>query len=116
MPTEVLREESVERARFLLQSAAPGRYNLVGHNCEHAATWCVTGFPESHQVRIGLYLNAGFGAATVLAVSLASRSSNPPPRCMLATMAIGCLVVTSYHVHQGRFVREIDRAWRTRRR
>ncbi len=114
MPTSLARAERVARARFLIETAAPGRYNLFGHNCEHAATWCATGFPESHQVRIGLYLNLLRSTATALLASYAYRRAGRIPRWIIVTTLIGFWAVTEYHVHQGRFVREIDRAWRAR--
>lgn len=114
MPTSLPREERVARARFLVETAAPGRYNLFGHNCEHAATWCATGFPESHQVRIALYLNMIRSGATTLLASYAYRKVRRIPRWVIVTTVISFRAVTQYHIHQGRFVREIDRAWRAR--
>jgi HRAS-like suppressor 3 len=114
MPTSLPREERVARTLFLVETAATGRYNLFGHNCEHAATWCATGFPESHQVRVGLYLNMIRSATTASLASYAYRKAGRIPRWIIAATLIGFWAVTEYHVHQGRFVREIDRAWRAR--
>jgi hypothetical protein len=111
-PTALPREECIERAYFLLRTAAPGRYNLFGHNCEHAATWCATGFPESHQVRVGLYLNMLRGGGTSLVAAWFARNSRRLPPWIPITTAIFFLLTIQYHIHQGRFVREIDRAWR----
>jgi len=111
-PTSLPRHERVARARFLVKTAAPGRYNLLGHNCEHAATWCSTGFPESHQVRVGLYLNLIRSCATAFAASYLYRRAGRIPGWVIVTTVVGFWAVTEYHVHQGRFVREIDRAWR----
>ncbi len=45
------REEIVRRALWLVERA-PQPYNLIGHNCEHIANWCATGYYiESHQTR-----------------------------------------------------------------
>ena len=44
------REETVRMARDLLDQ---GDYSLVTNNCEHLATYCVTGKPVSRQVRRG---------------------------------------------------------------
>jgi hypothetical protein len=114
MPTSLPREERVARARFLVETAAPGRYNLFGHNCEHAATWCATGFPESHQVRIGLYLNMLRSTMTTIFASYAYRKLGRIPRWVIVTTVLSFLAVTQYHIHQGRFVREVDRAWHAR--
>jgi hypothetical protein len=54
-------QETVERARSRVGESG---YHLVGNNCEHFATWCVTGTTKSRQV----------GAATV-ATSLATVGS-----------------------------------------
>jgi hypothetical protein len=114
MPTSLPRSERVARARFLVETAASGRYNLFGHNCEHAASWCATGFPESHQVRVGLYLNMFRSAATAVPASYAYRKAGRIPRWIVVATLVGFWAVTEYHVHQGRFVREIDRAWLAR--
>jgi len=44
-------EEIIRRAEWLLLNHPPGRYNLIGWNCESAATFCVNGLRESSQVR-----------------------------------------------------------------
>jgi hypothetical protein len=41
------REETVRRAEAMVGGSG---YNLFTNNCEHLATWCVTGEPESRQV------------------------------------------------------------------
>ena|SRR5438105_4072324 len=115
-PTALPRQERVERALFLVSTAAPGRYNLFGHNCEHVATWCATGFPESHQVRVGLYVNMLRSLGTVIAASAAYRVYRRMPMWIPLTTLIFFLITMQYHIHQGRFVREIDRAWRASRR
>lgn len=115
MPTALPRQERVERARFLVGTAIPGRYNLIGHNCEHVATWCVVGFPESAQVRLGLYVNLAVGLALAVFVTSAVRARRPLPVIPLLTIILGRLwLVGQYHIHAGRFVREIDRTWQTR--
>ncbi len=115
LPPALPRPERVERARFLVGTAVPGRYNLIGHNCEHAATWCVTGFPESAQVRLSLYINLAFGFALASFITSAVRTRKPLPAIPLLALILGRLwMVSQYHIHAGRFVREIDRAWRNR--
>ena len=42
------REEIVERA---LSKVGDGGYRLVTNNCEHFATWCLTGSKQSKQIR-----------------------------------------------------------------
>ncbi len=44
------RDESVERAKWLVEHHPPGAYNLFGRNCETIANWCSTGYTYSYQV------------------------------------------------------------------
>ena len=44
------REETVRRTRELLNQKD---YSLISNNCEHLATWCVTGKASSRQVKRG---------------------------------------------------------------
>ena len=111
MPTTLPATECIERARFLASTATPGRYNLIGHNCEHAATWCATGFPESHQIRVGMYANLIRGVITLLAASR-FRGSPRVMKFVLASTIFAVLINVQYHLHARRFVHEIDRAWR----
>jgi hypothetical protein len=42
----------IDRSLWLLKNHPPGRYNLLGHNCESMANWCATGwYSESNQSR-----------------------------------------------------------------
>jgi Lecithin retinol acyltransferase len=52
------RANIVHRANWLAANHPQGRYNLIGWNCEHAATFCVNGFRESTQVRAILFVLA----------------------------------------------------------
>jgi Lecithin retinol acyltransferase len=116
LPEALPREERVERALFLCSHAAPGRYNLFGRNCEHVTTWCAAGFPESSQVRAGLYVNMLVGLGLAVTATWAVKRSHKPPVGLVLTLALlRASLVLQYHVHQGHFVREIDRAWRMRR-
>ncbi len=66
------RKEIVDRAEWLLRQPTAGRYNLLGSNCEHVASWCATGYYESLQVR------QVFGSTGILALSyLATYKSLP---------------------------------------
>ncbi len=42
------------------------RYNLVTNNCEHFATWCVTGRARSRQIRRGVQLAGVLIAPAIL--------------------------------------------------
>jgi lecithin:retinol acyltransferase len=51
------REKIVARARWLAEQSPElprQSYNLIGHNCEHIANWCVCGYTESHQYKRAL--------------------------------------------------------------
>ena len=55
-------EETVQRVRQFLSGH---NYSLIQNNCEHMATYCVTGKPSSRQVRrgtIGLIFTTILGA------------------------------------------------------
>ncbi len=60
-------DEVVERARERLSEQ---KYSLIFNNCEHFATWCMTGKAESTQVRRAIGATVVFvgGVLTVVAV------------------------------------------------
>ena len=58
-------EETVWRAESMLGATG---YHLISYNCEHLASWCVTGIAESRQVE-GLF--AASSTATVALVATA---------------------------------------------
>jgi Lecithin retinol acyltransferase len=88
LPSALSRGEILARAEFLMGKSAPGRYNLIGANCEHLANWAVTGgYFESLQVRssfavlallnIGLLVvwrKLGLRAATILTLLVSGAS------------------------------------------
>lgn len=49
------REQVVRRAEALLRDTPQSRYHLIAWNCEHVATYCVTGVNESEQVRAAMF-------------------------------------------------------------
>jgi hypothetical protein len=57
-PEAESREKVVQKAEWLLTNHPRGLYDLVGYNCEHAANFCVTGWPESYQVRSYFFIRA----------------------------------------------------------
>lgn len=58
--------EIVMRARLRLR-AGNSKYNLLFSNCEHFATWCVTGEESSEQVQKAARKTIAVGMATVTA-------------------------------------------------
>jgi len=85
-------EETVERAESMLGTTG---YHLISNNCEHLASWCVTGTAESRQVeRVAatgstatVALVASIGCADVLAtVGSVSGVSGPGVMSALATV------------------------------
>ncbi len=71
----------IARAETLLQGAAGVRYDLLLNNCEHFATYCKTGSPNSEQVReasaTGIAVAAlpfvgGIGAVGVVSITAAT--------------------------------------------
>jgi hypothetical protein len=89
-------DEAVRRAESLLGTTD---YNLFANNCEHLASWCVTGAAESRQVeRVSaasgsgtVALLASLGCADVLA-TLGSVSGVSGPGVMSALAAVGRVV------------------------
>jgi Lecithin retinol acyltransferase len=57
--------KAVERAKSLL---GKNRYNLIDHNCEHFASWCVTGKSDSGQIGMWANIAASIGVTAVLGV------------------------------------------------
>jgi hypothetical protein len=107
-------DKIVERAEWLLATHPRGLpYDLVGWNCEHAATFCATGWPESFQVR-------GFFAMRALAVALGMplliRRLEASARWRLAAGLFSILgiatVIYSWNVSK-RFWQQIGLEWRT---
>jgi hypothetical protein len=45
-------KDTISRAKSKI-GTNKGEYNLFSHNCEHFASWCKTGKPQSKQVEIG---------------------------------------------------------------
>lgn len=71
-----------DRIRRLLAIGDVGRYDLWGLNCEHVATWCMSGVADSIQVRRRWFRPSALAGYTVLlGVAAASRRGMaiPPP-------------------------------------
>ncbi len=89
-------EETVRQAESLLGATG---YHLISNNCEHLASWCVTGTAESRQVeRVSatgatatVALVASMGCADVLA-TLGSVSGVSGPGVMSALATVGRVV------------------------
>lgn len=61
-------EEVVRRAEsYLDRTVGPDGYDLLQHNCEHFASWCVTGHYASEQVRRAAHLLGGSGTSAAIA-------------------------------------------------
>jgi len=86
-------EEAIRRAESMLGTTG---YHLISNNCEHLASWCVTGNAESRQVeRVSamggtatVALVASMGCADVLA-TVGSVSGVSGPGVMSALAAVG---------------------------
>jgi hypothetical protein len=83
-PPEIIRD----RVRRLLAIGDVGRYDLWGLNCEHVATWCMSGIADSIQVRRRWFQPSAYaGIAVMLGFSLAVRLEKPLPGKLL--LAVG---------------------------
>lgn len=100
-------DQAVYRAEMLLEFHPEGKYNLLGRNCEHIATFCITGYSDSVQVR--QYLATGGIIVGVLAIDYwgSKRSST----WMQWTMAVLTLLVSigaiEHHIETTRFRQEL---------
>lgn len=102
------REEIVRRARWL--ASRPSQpYNLVGHNCEHVANWCATGYyTESHQTRNMSMAAIPVEAGLHLYFSYRMRNGTITSRLVLImALVFGSVFVANvmYHRRIGGFVR-----------
>jgi hypothetical protein len=57
-------EQIIYRA---MSRVGAGEYHLVFNNCEHFASWCVTGIPVSEQVELATSTTGVVGTAAVAA-------------------------------------------------
>jgi hypothetical protein len=77
-----------DRICRLLAIGDVGRYDLWGLNCEHVATWCMSGIADSVQVRRRWFQPSAYaGCAVLLGLATASRVGKPVPAQVL--LAIG---------------------------
>lgn len=108
-------EKVVERAEWLLANCSPGRYNVIGNNCEHMANWCtIGGYSESHQVRTGFGV---FAAVELIAILyLVKRSqTRPVGRGWYIGLSVislaGMASMGLYNYHIWRFWKDIGHKW-----
>jgi hypothetical protein len=102
-------ERVVERARWLAEHAAelpPQPYNLIGHNCEHVANWCVCGYTESHQYKRALLAVAYAKAGFYLYITWRIRQGTMTPALWAALLPN---LVSTWTIHV--YNREIKRFW-----
>jgi hypothetical protein len=108
-------EKIVERARFLADrslSLPSQPYNLIGHNCEHIANWCVCGYTESHQFKRHLYVVGLAKYALFLYVSWRIRNGAAPKGLLVGVLLLSVPTTWAIHVYN----REIKRFWEGIRR
>jgi HRAS-like suppressor 3 len=91
LPDEQPTDKVIKQAEWLVANYAPGRYHLVGNNCENIANWCATGwYPESHQVRSWI---GAVAVAQAFAMCLDSYRRRTSPTRSKWTIAAGMLAV-----------------------
>lgn len=84
LPEAQAADKVIEQAEWLVANYSPGRYRLVGNNCENIANWCTAGwYPESHQVRAGIGVVALVQAAALFIGSYRQRTSPKLSRWMM---------------------------------
>lgn len=100
-------EEAVYRAEMLLEFHPEGKYNLLGRNCEHIATFCVTGYSDSPQVR--QYLLVGILIFSVIGFDYltAKRSSAWQQISMLLLAAAVGVGSAEHYIESSKFREEL---------
>jgi len=115
LPDALADNEIIERAEWLFRNYEPGRYNVIGNNCEHMANWCMTGwYAESHQVRKMIWVAATVGMIGWLTTAYRGRKSGVPatiPRWVVGLVAGNAVVVFTYNRHIRKFWQDIGRRW-----
>lgn len=113
-------EEIIERAEWLRRNYEPGRYNVVGNNCEHMANWCVTGwYTESHQIRKIIWAVATVSWLGWLYSAYRARRPAAPasvPRWVVGVVACNAVTVFTYNRHIRKFWQDIGRQWDAEKR
>jgi hypothetical protein len=102
-------EKVVGRARWLADHGTelPRQpYNLIGHNCELVANWCVCGYTESHQYKRALFAAAYVKAGFYLYVTRRIRRGTMTPALWAALLPN---LVSTWTIHV--YNREIKRFW-----
>lgn len=116
LPNALPAPDVIERAEWLLKTYEPGRYHLIGNNCEHMANWCACGgYSESHQVRSFFAVSAVISAGALLYTARQQRQGAAVPRRFVVTMLVlglvNVAVKTLYDKHISRFWRDIGSQW-----
>lgn len=106
----------IEQAEWLVDNYSPGRYHLIGNNCENIANWCVAGwYPESHQVRAGFGVAALVQFGAMLLGSYRQRHSHATSKWTLVAFVltvVGVAAVVARNRHSKKFWQEFGLQWR----
>lgn len=75
-----------DRIRRLLEIGDVGRYDLWGLNCEHVATWCMTGIADSVHVRRRWFASSAVvgGVVTLLVANYVRNRQTLPSSAIIA--------------------------------
>lgn len=108
----------IAQAEWLVANYSPGKYHLVGNNCENIANWCAAGwYPESHQVRAGIGVVVLVQTAALFIASYRQRTSLRMSRWMVLVgilSVVGAAGGMMRNRHSKRFWQEYGLKWRTR--
>lgn len=109
-------DKIIAQAEWLVANYSPGRYHLIGNNCENIANWCVVGwYPESHQVRAGFGVLALVQMVAMLSGSNRWRTSPTMSRWTLVAAALAAVGVAAGVVRNRlskKFWQEYGLKWR----
>lgn len=63
------------------------RYSILFNNCEHFATWCVTGEHSSEQIQAAIQSTGSAAASHLISRKLVEKSTGPVVRSLIANSA-----------------------------
>jgi hypothetical protein len=106
------RADVVHRANWLLTNHPPGRYHLIGWNCETLATFCVNGSRESSQVRAILTI-VGMAALPVMGfVASTPRYSNRHRKFVWTWAILATWLIHTYRTYSTKVWAELEEKWK----
>lgn len=108
LPNPLDSDEIVARAKYLSENCPPGRYSLIGVNCEHVANWCVSGYFESLQSR-KTFLRVSLGI--ILVAFMLVWKGIRLPAWLVALSALSAIGPYKYNSDPYRLFKDVINRW-----